>query len=489
MLFTSSLFILLFLPVFLAVYHLVPVGIHGKNLIALTSSLLFFSWGEPVFMVALVLFTLIDYKVSLLITPNGPLGSKAKKRLLSFAISFDVLVLILSKYLTFFALEFDYFMNDGASVRNIPQFPLILGISFITFHRISYLVDSYKGRTDPPRSFVDCALYIFLFPQLIAGPIIRYQDIGGQIRMRSTDSSSFLCGFLRFFIGLAKKLVIADPMGSLADRIFGLSPNGLPVEFAWGGALAYMLQIYFDFSAYSDMAIGLAKMMGFNFPENFNRPYISASITEFWRRWHISLTTWMRLYLYIPLGGNRGSNLRTYFNLWLVFLISGLWHGASWNFLAWGAYFGFFLCIERLFSSNGLVADCVPYFLRLIYVLLIVIFGWVLFRSPTLPHALAFFSAMVSFNNVVPHIHVPWGTLFGRRDLVTMAFALALACTPMPLNVPAAVRMIQDIWFGRMNAPAPAVTTLQFALCVFLILFCGAALVSSDYVPFLYFRF
>ena len=484
MLFTSPLFLFVFLPIFLAAYHLAPASTSVRNNIALAASVLFFAWGEPLFVFALIAFTYIDYRVSLAIVPGAKGSARFKKILLAAAIGLDVAVLIASKYLTWIVSEI---LAPHVKIE-MPTIPLFLGISFITFHRISYLVDSYKGRADPPRHFLDCALYIFLFPQLIAGPIIRYHDIGSQIHHRTHTVDGFLSGFFRFSVGMAKKLIIADPMGGVADKIFALPAGEASFVFAWGGILAYTLQIYFDFSGYSDMAIGLGRMMGFRFPENFNRPYVSRSVTEFWRRWHISLSNWMRLYLYIPLGGNRKSEARTYVNLWIVFLISGAWHGASWNFIAWGAYYGLFLSIERAASMNDRLRFELPSGLQQAITLLIVVVGWVFFRSPTLTYAMKYLGVMFGLVDA-PGTPLPtWGFVFGNRELATMAIGCLIAFVPLREGS-SPWPSLKAAWDGATESRGARTLGLEFATTVFLLLLCASAIVSSDYSPFLYFRF
>jgi alginate O-acetyltransferase complex protein AlgI len=406
------------------------------------------------------------------------------------AICLDVAVLILSKYLNFITSQV---ANPLGSLMNLkieaPNLPLLLGISFITFHRISFLVDSYKGRAIPPRNFIDCALYIFLFPQLIAGPIIRYHDIGNQIHDRKHTAEDFLTGFFRFSIGLTKKTILADPLGLVADKIFGLQTKELSFIFAWGGIISYSLQIYFDFSAYSDMAIGLGRMMGFRFPENFNRPYVSRSVTEFWRRWHISLSNWMRLYLYIPLGGNRVSALRNYINLWIVFLISGIWHGASWNFVVWGAYYGFFLTFERAFSSKDIFRIPLPDMFRHSFTMLVVMVGWVFFRSTTMDHAVKYIEVMFAFEGQFLGMVPPWGLLFGNRDLATIAAASLLAFVKPPAKWILATKSLQAAWSETITVQGAQVIFLPFFATLLLLFISVSAIVSSDYSPFLYFRF
>ncbi|MCX7114377.1 MAG: MBOAT family protein [Gammaproteobacteria bacterium] len=462
-----------------------------KNSVALLGSVIFFAWGEPLFVFGLIISTYIDYRISLLIAPNSALKQKTKCLVLSIAIIINTGILISSKYLTFICSALTLPLEAYLHIKiTSPNLPLILGISFITFHKISYLVDSYKGRATPPRHFFDCALYIFLFPQLIAGPIIRYHDIGTQIHYREHSATDFLVGFFRFTIGLIKKLLIADPLGGAADQIFSFTPNHISTLFAWGGILSYTLQIYFDFSAYSDMAIGLGRMMGFRFPENFNRPYTSKSITEFWNRWHISLSNWMRIYLYIPLGGNRVSIPRTYLNLWIVFLISGIWHGASWSFVVWGAYYGFFLSIERLFmASQHLSKLILPSAIRQILTLFIIMIGWVFFRSPSLSYAINYLSLLFGLTSTSPI--TPWGMIFSTQTLITLCIALSLATLPLPSKSTIShPQSILAAWNQHtIHAGGVKFLSLHFILTIPLLILSCAAIFSSDDVPFLYFRF
>lgn len=492
MLFTTPLFLFLFLPITLILYYAVPAKSNVRNCLLLLMSMLFFAWGEPIFVFVLIIGTFIDYRISLLIGSNSGYRTRARKLLLSIGIFINVLGLILSKYVDFIVEDV---INPYASITGLeltpPHIPLILGISFITFHRISYLVDSYKGRAIPPRGFLDCALYIFLFPQLIAGPIIRYHDIGSQIQSRVHTSEGFLTGFNRFSFGLVKKLMIADPIGVVVDQVFAIPADTLPATYAWGAMLGYTLQIYFDFSAYSDMAIGLARMFGFRFPENFNRPYISLSTTEFWQRWHISLSRWMRQYLYIPLGGNRISSRRTYINLWIVFLISGIWHGPSWNFVAWGAYYGFFLSIERYFTDQTKLGGVLPNSVQWLATFLIVMVGWVLFRSPTLEYAAEYIGSLFGYGS--PDVDVmlpPWGMVFDNRSLVAMVVGFVFAVIPSGLFKKKAIpSSLSAAWSEAMTISGLRQTSVQLTISVICFIVGVAAMSSSGYVPFLYFRF
>ncbi|MCD4735918.1 MAG: MBOAT family protein, partial [Bacteroidales bacterium] len=325
------------------------IGKSLKNYFVLAASLIFYAWGAPGFIYIVLASIVIDfYVVAYMAKSEG----RKKNLLLTLSVLINGGLLLYFKYANFFIDNINAVVS-GLGYNEIVwiKIALPIGISFFTFQKLTYTVDVYRKVYHPLKKVTDYALYILMFPQLIAGPIVRFNEIAGQIedRSRNENLNNRITGFFRFTIGLAKKVLIANVMGEHVDAVFELSPEQLTTLTTWIGILAYAFQIYFDFSGYSDMAIGLGRMMGFDFPENFRNPYISQSITEFWRRWHITLGKWMRDYLYIPLGGNRGSGMRTYFNLWVVFLISGLWHGAAWNFVLWGVFHGFFLVMERLF--------------------------------------------------------------------------------------------------------------------------------------------
>ena len=356
---------------------------------------------------------------------------------------------------------------------------LPIGISFFTFQKVSYLVDVYRGTAQPARNAADYVLYVILFPQLIAGPIVRYHDVAQQLLRREHTRAKFFAGMLRFCQGLGKKVLVANTLGEVADAAFGAAPGTLACGGAWLGVLAYAFQIYFDFSGYSDMAIGLGRMLGFEFLENFNRPYISRSITEFWRRWHISLSNFMREYVYVPLGGNRQGEGRTYVNLWVVFLVSGFWHGAAWNFVAWGAFHGFFLSLDKLFRNTRL--GRVPGWLGLPATFLLVLFSWVLFRAPTLPHALAYMGRMLDVFAPAPAAAA--AIEFGLRHQILLAAALVLCFGP-------AVKP-RAFDFMRLD---PATATVgqaggRLAVALLLLVWSAAVLATSTFNPFIYFRF
>ena len=431
MLFNSPFFLLLFLPLFLIFYFLMP-GIRLRNMLIVVFSVVFFAWGDPIFIEYVIAGTWIDYLIIKKVLSNPNRSEQLKKGALILAILLNVAALLFFKYANFFIDQFEpLFHLTGISKPSWYPVALPLGISFIAFHKISFMVDLYKHRTAPPASFVDALVYILFFPQLIAGPIVRYQEINQQIRLRLHSSEDFLAGMFRFTCGLGKKVLIADPCGEIANTVFALAPGSLPVYDVWIGAIAYTIQIYFDFSGYSDMAIGLARIVGFKFPENFNQPYLAKSVTEFWQRWHMTLSNWMRLYLYIPLGGNRVQPWRMYLNLWIVFLISGFWHGASWTFIVWGAYYGFFLTIEKFCSARGWVPT-IPNWMKRLFTLFIIINAWVLFRASSLEYAWKFMGRMLG---VVPQsmpTSQPLAVLFADHDLATLIIGVLIALIPSP---------------------------------------------------------
>ena len=396
MVFSSIVFLLYFLPLFLGVYYLVDK--RYKNIVLLLFSIFFYSWGAPKFIFVILGTTFLDFH---LVKWMSQTKSQLNRRLmLTLSVSVNLGLLFYFKYSNFFIENVNQMLSVFGD-KNIQWTKLVMpiGISFYTFETITYVVDVYRRVHKPLHNFWDYQLYIILFPKLIAGPIIRYHDLADQITDRTENETidNMLIGFYRFAIGLAKKVLIANQLGLQADTIFALHISDIDTYSSWIGILAYSFQIYFDFSGYSDMAIGLAKMIGFKFPENFNNPYISQSITEFWRRWHISLGAWMRNYLYIPLGGNRvASKGRLYFNLWLVFLASGFWHGASWSFIFWGAYHGLFLVLEKLFLLK--VYERIGKFASTAITFFVVVIGWVFFKVVKLGDAFLYLKRMFAFD-------------------------------------------------------------------------------------------
>jgi alginate O-acetyltransferase complex protein AlgI len=379
------------MPACIAVYFLTPT-LFFKNLVLLVLSLLFYAWGEPVFVLVMIGAILLNFIAAWVM---DPLSGRGRQVVLVIAMAIDLGVLGLFKYSDFAALTLAKVVQPLGLKLMAPALPLPLGISFFTFHCLSYLIDVYRRRFPANRRLWEVGLYIALFPQLVAGPIVRYKVIARQIRKRRHSLGRTAAGMRMFVIGLAQKVLIADMISPLASAVFDHTRRPTLLD-AWTGALAYTLQIYFDFAGYSNMAIGLGLVFGFSLPRNFNLPYQSRSITEFWRRWHITLSSWFRDYLYIPLGGNRGSPLQTYRNLVIVFLLCGLWHGASWTFVLWGAWHGGFLVIERAGLSKRL--ERLPAALSWVYAALAIMFGWVLFRAPDLTGAVDVWRGMVGLN-------------------------------------------------------------------------------------------
>ena len=398
MVFSSPIFLFGFLPIALLLYYVSPRLI--KNIILLSVSLFFYAWGEVFYLSVIIISIVSNYFIGLLIydSQKEPYRKKLSQLYLTVGLIVNIGLLASFKYANFIADNINVlFSLVSVPSINLEPVHLPLGISFFTFQAISYIVDVYRKETPSQRNIFNLALYISLFPQLIAGPIVRYHDISSQITSRSHSLELFAGGVQRFIYGLAKKMLIANPLGEVADNIFVLTGNDLTMPLAWIGILSYTLQIYFDFSGYSDMAIGLARMFGFRLLENFNYPYISTSLREFWRRWHISLSTWFRDYVYIALGGNRVSTFRVYANLLIVFILVGFWHGASWNFLIWGLFHGVFLAGEHAGFSNILKRIWKP--IQHIYLLVVVIVGWVFFRADTFSHAIHYIRAMINISN------------------------------------------------------------------------------------------
>jgi alginate O-acetyltransferase complex protein AlgI len=389
MVFSNLTFVCLFLPIVLAAYFTAPQA--ARNAVLVVASIVFYVWGGRIAIVLVAVSVSVNFALGQAIADAEPIR---RHRLISWSIAGNLLVLIVFKYTNFILDNINSVLDSLWSLRiPTPVIPLPLGISFFTFHIISYLVDVYRGVAQVQRSPVAFALYIINFPQLIAGPIIRYRPIAPQLGQRAVSFEDVDTGVARFAAGLAKKLLIANPIGAVGDHLFATAPSDLPIWAVWVAVLCFSLQIYFDFSGYSDMAIGMARMFGFRFPENFNYPYCATSIKDFWRRWHMTLSAWFRDYVYLPLGGSRKNAWTTTRNLWIVFLLCGAWHGASWNFVVWGMWHGLFLSIERLRTVERWLLKA-PRVLQNAYVLLIVMVGWVFFRSPTLELALDMLSRM-----------------------------------------------------------------------------------------------
>jgi len=473
MVFSSTIFLFYFLPLTLLLAFL--AGVRLRNAVLLAASLLFYAWGEGVYVLLMLGSIATNYVVALLIEHRQNQGGRGRAWLAA-GIVVNLLPLAYFKYGDFII------SNLGLAADGMAGDPIHLpiGISFFTFQAISYIVDIYRRISPVQRNPVNIALYIALFPQLIAGPIVRYHDIARQLLERSVTLEGFAAGIQRFIIGLAKKVLIANTLGEYVDHVFAMEPGAITTGQAWLALVAYTLQIYFDFSGYSDMAIGLGRMFGFKFPENFNYPYFAQSIREFWRRWHISLSSWFRDYLYVPLGGNRKGEWRTYANLVTVFFLCGLWHGASWVFVLWGLYHGLFLVLER--TAFGRLVDRLPRPLRHAYTLLVVMGGWVFFRAESLDFALSYFALLAGLGS--GHGIDPYAVTLLHREFWLVLLLGSLFALPWwrPLQGHGSV----------INGRLVAATLLQSARVgglFLLLMLVSARIASGGYNPFLYFRF
>jgi alginate O-acetyltransferase complex protein AlgI len=474
MVFSSFLFLFLFLPVFLAAYYLCPA--RHRNWCALAGSVVFYAWGAPRFLFVLLASCTADFLLGRTIERTPEERPGRRRALLAAAVAVNLVFFLYFKYANFLVEETNRLLATlGLGPWPWAQVALPAGISFITFHKISYLVDLYRGSVHAARSFRDYLLYILLFPQLIAGPILRYHLMAGQLAHRVLDGDRVVSGIVRFCRGLGKKVLVANVLGQVADRAFAMKTAALPGDYAWIGILCYGFQIYCDFSGYSDMALGLGRMMGFEFVENFDDPYVSGSFTEFWRRWHISLSSWMREYLYIPLGGNRVGQARAYANLWIVFLLSGFWHGASWNFVVWGGYHGLFLTLDKALARTRWGRLPRPVAVPLTFCLVLI--GWVFFRAKDLTQAVRYLGRMADVASFGVHpARVPLGQFLGPRALAMLAVAAALSFLPL--------------WTARRPQAAPAPTPAwQFAAACGILALSASALANSAFNPFIYFRF
>jgi alginate O-acetyltransferase complex protein AlgI len=477
MVFSSFLFLFLFLPCVSLLYAASPR--RAKNLVLLLGSTLFYGWGAPQVLPFLLIASAFDYIVGFRLVP-GTLSERKRRFLFGFAVAANLSGLLYYKYFNFAAAELSrLFSVVGVTPLTWSPVLLPIGISFFTFHKISYLGDVYRGKVGPARSIIDYCLYILFFPQLIAGPIIRYADVASQFKERVHALDGVWYGLCRLCVGLGKKVLIADSLGAVVDRIFLLNGGELSSGPVWLAAVCYSFQIYFDFSGYSDMAIGLAKVFGFTFKENFDRPYRSHTFTEFWRRWHISLSTFMREYVYIPLGGNRGTALRTHANLWTTFLLSGLWHGASWNFVVWGAYHGAFLTIDRVWWERR--AQRLSPVVTLLVTFVLVTIGWVFFRAETLERAVELLGIMFGFWSGSP-VPTPRASWIDNRELMALCVAVLATFVPRLPSILAAM--------DRSTGGAPKFATACVAVGALVTFWLSvAALASRGYAPFLYFRF
>ncbi|MDD5967143.1 MAG: MBOAT family protein [Blautia sp.] len=464
MVFSSMVFLCIFLPVVFLLHLLLP-GIRAKNGMLLLASLAFYAYGEPVYVILMIASAFVNYLSALLIGKN-PAGKKA---VMAVNVILNLGVLVLFKYTGFLAESVNTIFGTAIPV---PSIRLPIGISFFTFQAMSYVIDVYRGVTGAQKNFGKVLLYISFFPQLIAGPIVKYHDIAQEIENRTQTVDGVTDGIRRFVVGLSKKVLISNTVGLVADTLFAADVSGLNAAAAWIGAVSYMLQIYFDFSGYSDMAIGLGEMFGFHFKENFNYPYISGNIREFWRRWHMSLSGWFQEYLYIPLGGSRKGKIRTVINKFIVFLCTGIWHGANVTFLFWGLYHGCFLMLEEIVPAIREEGGKVKSFFQHVYTLLVVLIGFVFFRADSMHQGAAWIKTMF--------------TGFGSN---TAAMSLALEqLTPLYL-VTAAVGTVACCPVKMLVKKGRAYEAVTAAGSLALLLLCMLSLASGTYNPFIYFRF
>ncbi len=474
MVFSSLSFIYIFLPICLLLYIFAARSIRQKNVVLLIMSLIFYAWGEPKWILLMVISTVVEYVGALLVDKYREEKPTLAKVSLGASVCVALSFLFVFKYFDFFSFNVSNIMHI-----NLPLLGLTLpiGISFYTFQTVTYIVDVYRGRVPVQRNFADLLLYVSMFPQLIAGPIVKYVDVEEQIRFRTFSVRLAADGVLRFLIGLFKKAVLANISGEMATKLLDGDLSTLSFVGAWVGIIAYTLQIYFDFSAYSDMAIGLGKIFGFKYPENFKYPYIADSINDFWKRWHISLTTFFREYLYIPLGGNRRHQV---LNLLIVWGFTGLWHGASWNFILWGLYYYVLIVVEKLLAEKFI--NKLPKAVSHIYTLFFVIIGWALFYFDDMSKLRSFFGVLFGFG-ANEFISITDGPLI-KNHILFFIFAI-IACLPVSKWIKAAFS-----GFGSKNAVNSMVCdVLVWCFAMVLLFINTAAVVGSTYNPFLYFRF
>ena len=468
MLFSSIVFLFTFLPAVMILYYLLPVRF--RNVILLLASLVFYAWGEPVYLFLMLLSILFNYFSGLDIARNLQ-DKRAAKRSLVFNLIINLAVLGFFKYEGFVLDTLNGILPVHISYHALP---LPIGISFYTFQILSYIIDVYRGNVKVQTNLSNFALYVTMFPQLIAGPIVQYADVDEQLASREVSWTKFGEGSMYFIRGLAKKVLLANTSGMIFTEVSGLAKGNIAVVTAWLGAFAYMFQIYFDFSGYSDMAIGLGKMFGFEFNMNFNYPYVSKSITEFWRRWHISLSSWFRDYVYIPLGGNRVSKIKHIRNLLIVWFLTGLWHGAAWNFVAWGLYYGVILIIEKYFLSP--VLDRLPDVVRHIYSIVLVVIGWVLFFSSSFGQAADYISVMFGAG---AHGFADRESMYLLTSNLILWLILIFGSTPL----------VHFRYEHMLRSKKWNTTIINSVVYAALFIVCIAYLVTETYNPFLYFRF
>ena len=461
MVFSSLIFLMVFLPIVLILHSLCPVKY--RNILLLFASLFFYAWGEPVYILLMLFVIVFNWAIGKYINGN--------KVILSIAVTVNLSILVFFKYINFIIANYNSFFSKNMSMLDIS---LPIGISFFTFQAISYIIDLYRGKYAPQKDLIKLALYISFFPQLIAGPIVRYIDIEKQLSVRIITYEKTALGIRRFIIGLSKKVLISNILGQSVDNVMNHPVKELSTILCWITAIMYLMQIYFDFSGYSDMAIGLGKIFGFDFPENFNMPYISKSISEFWRRWHISLGTWFREYLYIPLGGNRKGNERTLLNLFIVFAATGIWHGASWNFLIWGLWHGMFCVLERI--GFKVVLEKHRIFSHL-YTMFVVTVGFVIFRIDNIHYLIDFTKKML----------LPWKSYSGLYSFFEIGSHQTVVVLIIAIILSGPILLLERInIIKKLNN---TFSYLNLFLCSCLLVICIMQLVGGTYNPFIYFRF
>lgn len=466
MVFSSTIFLCVYLPLVLLGYYICPKK--GRNLFLLIVSLVFYAWGEPKYVFLMIFSILVNYIFGRLMDKHRE-NKKRLKLMLVLSVVIDIGLLSVFKYTDFIITNVNAIFGANFDLLNIA---LPIGISFYTFQAMSYTIDVYRNDVRVQKNLIDFGMYITMFPQLIAGPIVRYADVQDQLAERSVTTADFSEGVMRFVVGLGKKVLLANQMGAVWSEIYALGGD-VSALMAWTGAIAYTFQIYFDFSGYSDMAIGLGRMFGFKFPENFRYPYQSVSITDFWRRWHITLSTWFKEYLYIPLGGNRCGLARQALNLLIVWSLTGFWHGAGWNFVMWGLYYFVILFIEKLFLLKAL--DKLPKLFRHVYALLLIVIGWVIFASDDVGVLLPYLGSMFGANGAVGGMDVY--TLFTKAVLLIIC---CVASTELPKRLFLSAT-------GAMNEKAAF--TIKSVMTIALLALSMILLIGDSYNPFLYFRF
>ncbi len=491
MVFSSVMFVFIFLPCTLISYIILYLICnklttqnacrHILNILLLLASILFYTWGEPKGVLLLLLCSVMNYYIG-----KGLIGSSPRRNKVSLliGITLNLGILIYYKYISLLLGSglrelINSFTPDAVYIPEFVDIALPIGISFYIFQSISYLLDIYRREVDASRRYTDFACYLTMFPQLVAGPIVRYQQIATELYCRTITSEKISSGITRFILGLAKKILVADTLGKVADAAFLIPSEELPMYAAWIGIICYSFQIYYDFSGYSDMAIGMGRIFGFTFPENFNYPYISRSIQEFWTRWHISLSTWFKDYLYIPLGGSRNGTFKTYRNLVIVFLLCGLWHGANWTFLAWGGYYGFFLVFERAFPR---FLPRLNRLFRHIYVILVVMVGWVLFKADSFTHALSYYKSMLGLFGNELRVNLDWT---GHDIDIALILAFIFA-TPIYRKV--------GIYFNNNLGGIPVGYQLLCRFIYYILILSVFSIMimpifGSSYKAFIYFKF